>query len=60
MGTIKQPKIIQGLEFYDDMNVKIYHGFNEIDNFLQSKYAAQETLAIRDYYPWYEYAQEIA
>lgn len=52
MGTIKQPKITEDLSFYDGMNVTIHHGFKEIDDFLQSMYAKQETLAIRDYYPW--------
>lgn len=52
MGTIQQPKISEDLSFYDHMDVQILRGFQEIDRFLQRKYATEETLAIRDYYPW--------
>jgi hypothetical protein len=52
MGTILQPGISEDLSFYDDMEVQIYQGFQNIDNFLQYKYHSEETLAIRDYYPW--------
>lgn len=53
MGTIQQPSITEDINFYNNMDVNILHGFTKIDSFLQSKYAAQETLAIRDYYPWF-------
>jgi len=53
MGTIKQPPLTGTIAFYEGMDVDIYSGFKAIDHFLQTKYKLGETLAIRDYYPWW-------
>eukprot|EP01127_Copromyxa_protea_P002255 TRINITY_DN1214_c0_g1_i3.p1 TRINITY_DN1214_c0_g1~~TRINITY_DN1214_c0_g1_i3.p1 ORF type:complete len:176 (-),score=32.40 TRINITY_DN1214_c0_g1_i3:28-555(-) len=53
MGTIKQPKISEDMTFYEDQDLEIYHGFQEIDRLFQSKYKRQEIFAVRDYYPWW-------
>eukprot|EP01126_Amoeba_proteus_P048429 TRINITY_DN5594_c0_g3_i1.p1 TRINITY_DN5594_c0_g3~~TRINITY_DN5594_c0_g3_i1.p1 ORF type:complete len:183 (-),score=37.50 TRINITY_DN5594_c0_g3_i1:80-628(-) len=57
MGTIKQPSIHEDMSFYQNFeqseDLTIYHGFEEIDNFFQSKFRNLSVLAIRDYYPWW-------
>lgn len=55
MGTVElPPNVNYGIDFYGSHNnVKIYSGFNEIDNFFQEQYSKGSVLGIRDCYHWW-------
>merc|ERR1719444_364482 len=55
-GTLKQPKISQGMEFYNDAaqfpNIKVVSGGLEtIHKSLKERTSRPGTLALRDYFP---------
>ena len=61
LGTLDQPPSpADGLAFYEDKDVDIVSGLDNIDKFFEKKGASEQVgvLALRDYYPWWAENQE--